>query len=380
MSALEVICESISKEGCIPFARFMDLALYHPDYGYYEQCRIGRAGDFFTSVSAGGLFGELLAGQFLDWSRERQPSGAPERWVLLEAGAHDGRLALDILWHLNRQNALDNTEYWILEPSERRKAVQQATLAAFRGHVRWFDGWESLPQEGVTGVIFSNELLDAFSVHRLGWDAKAGKWFEWGVGIEGADCRWMRCPDSEGQALDLARNYLRFSGLIDWNAADAESDLNLNSFSAILPDGFILEVCPSAWQWWEIASEALKSGYLMTFDYGFDVQELISPLRASGTLRAYHKHHLSDDLLARPGEQDLTASINFTMLQVIAEKIGLRLAMKGTQNLFLSQLVSRALKNGGAPAAWDPHRLRQFHTLTHPDHLGEALKVIVFKT
>ena len=377
MSAFEIIRESISKGGCISFARFMELALYHPEFGYYEHCRIGRGGDFFTSVSTGGMFGELLATQFLEWSHE--PVEAPEKWVLLEAGAHDGRLALDILWHLNRQNALGDKrlEYWILEPSPRRKALQQKTLAAFGGHIRWFDGWAGLPAEGVTGVIFSNELLDAFPVHRLGWDAQSLTWFEWGVGVEGNECRWMRCPHSENQSLDMVRNYTRVSGLIDGGASDEDVDHSLSALHLILPDGYILEVCPLAWQWWEIAAESLKLGYLMTFDYGFQVEDLISPLRTQGTLRAYRQHHISDDLLSCPGEQDLTASVNFSMLQTIAERAGLQLVQSATQNLFLSQIVSRMLKNSTGQAAWDEQRLRQFHTLSHPDHLGDALKLLL---
>jgi SAM-dependent MidA family methyltransferase len=286
------------------------------------------------------------------------------------------------LWHLNRQNALDGAglEYWILEPSATRRAVQQSALAAFSGHVRWFEGWNSLPAMGVAGVIFSNELLDAFPVHRLGWDAQARVWFEWGVGMEGGQCQWARVPRSECGAMKLARDWLRYSGLVDGSASKEVTDPSCNALFGMLPDGYILEASPLAWQWWAMAAKTLQAGWLLTFDYGFQVEELLSPLRTQGTLRAYHRHQLSQNILDQPGEQDLTASINFSMLQFIAEKAGLKMTLNGTQSLFLSQIVSRTLKKGGEQLPWDAQRLRQFHTLAHPDHLGEALKVAVFQT
>ena len=92
---------------------------------------------------------------------------------ILEAGAHDGGLALDILRWLRatRPELLDSLEYWILEPSARRRQWQENTLREFSRRVRWFEDWNALPPSGVNGLIFSNELLDAFPVHRLGWDA-----------------------------------------------------------------------------------------------------------------------------------------------------------------------------------------------------------------
>src|SRR6185437_14491760 len=82
----------------------------------------------------------------------------------------------------------------------------------------------------------------------------------------------------------------------------------------VLPDGFTTEVCPAAVDWWRQAARALKSGKLMTIDYGLRAEQFFTPTRRDGTLRAYHQHHQSNDLLARPGEQDLTAQVNFTAI------------------------------------------------------------------
>ena len=201
----EILRREINVCGAIPFARFMELSLYCPHFGYYEQLTNtpGRGGDFYTSVSVGPLFGELLAAQFAQWlghwdARSGYQINEPvsDRLQLLEAGAHDGRLAADILdWFNSRRPQLfHKLEYWILEPSPRRRQWQEKTLARFNGRVRWFDSWGALPPTGVHGVIFSNELLDAMPVHRLGWDAQNKTWFEWGVGTEGSQFVWQKLP------------------------------------------------------------------------------------------------------------------------------------------------------------------------------------------
>src|SRR6185503_7380610 len=148
MSNLRGIIEQAVKDaGVLPFARFMELALYCPNFGYYEQLEKspGRRGDFFTSVGTGPLFGELLARQFVAWLKTMPPG--PKQ--IVEAGAHDGRLAADILrWLKDEQSKVFGTlEYWILEPSTRRRQSQADLLRGLP--VRWFDGWNNIPRTGV---------------------------------------------------------------------------------------------------------------------------------------------------------------------------------------------------------------------------------------
>ncbi len=199
----EIIREEIAKNRVIPFARFMELALYCPETGYYETNKdnVGRAGDFITSVSTGELFGELLAFQFAEWLQAL--SIADCRLPIVEAGAHDGKLAADILTWLkkNRAELFSKIEYWILEPSLTRQAWQQETLKKFTPHVRWFTDFENLKLETnspkLTGIVFGNELLDAFPVHRYGWDAKNKNWFEWGVALADEKFIWTKMQSSE---------------------------------------------------------------------------------------------------------------------------------------------------------------------------------------
>jgi SAM-dependent MidA family methyltransferase len=171
------ISEEILKLGTISFARFMELALYCPETGYYEteKNKIGRGGDFITSVSVGNLFGELLAFQFSEWLEELRIQNLKlktqnSKLRIVEAGAHDGKLAADILNWLekNRPQLFSQIDYCILEPSARRQEWQKQMLKKFAGKVFWFADFENLKPETQklkpSGIIFSNELLDAFPI------------------------------------------------------------------------------------------------------------------------------------------------------------------------------------------------------------------------
>jgi SAM-dependent MidA family methyltransferase len=355
----QFISEEIDRAGPMTFARFMELALYCPNFGYYERAdgTPGRAGDFFTSVSVGKLFGELLAAQFAVWL---QNLPGPNRQIL-ETGAHDGQLAADILRSLqtNHPGLTDTLEYWILEPSARRQLVQENTLKEF-ACVRWFKSWPNLPNTGVSGIIFSNELLDAMPVHRLGWDAQKRNWFEWGVGRAGDSFVWRKLEGRGAVALLAADFGILPTALLD-----------------VLPDGFTTEVCPASTQWWRDAAGRLKHGKLLAFDYGLSAEEFFAPERSEGTVRAYHQHRQNNDLLARVGEQDLTAHVNFSAIRVAGESAGLRTETLANQGTFLVQVLAQFSKNGLAFDGWDSAKRRQFQTLTHPEHLGKLFRVLV---
>jgi SAM-dependent MidA family methyltransferase len=363
----------------------MELALYCPVYGYYEKegDTVGLRGDFYTSVSAGPLFGQLLAFQFAEWLQEITPPGAasaepaaPLR--IVEAGAHDGRLANDILqWLRERRSALFNEiEYWLIEPSESRAARQKATLDAFAAKVRWAKDFASLPDpaalrpgavpgRAVRGVIFCNELLDAMPVHRVGWDARRRVWFEWGVTYSGGEFVWARMAPEHS----TLRREPPDSGIIaPANLPEALLD--------VLPDGFTTEFSPRAECWWSDAARALLSGRLLTFDYGLATDEFFTPARSGGTLRGYHRHHLAADVLSNAGEQDITAHVDFTRLQRAGEASGLATDLFTTQSRFLTQIGGRFLQSTEA-GGWTGAQTRQFQTLTHPEHLGGAFRVLV---
>ena len=145
---------------------------------------------------------------------------------------------------------------------------------------------------------------------------------------------------------------------------------------AVLPDGYTLEICPAAENWWREAAQVLGHGKLLTIDYGFSADEHFSPDRKHGTLRAYFRHHASDDLLANVGEQDLTAHVNFSAIQKVGEACGLTTEIFSKQAQFLTRILESAAKDNSL-GEWTPAQARQFQTLTHPEHLGRAFRVLV---
>jgi len=336
----------------------MRLALYCPVYGYYEkeEDTIGRNGDFYTSVSVGNLFGELLAFQFEEWVAQCQSETRPVQ--IVEAGAHRGDLARDILiWlHDHRPELFQRLQYVIIEPSSIRQKWQADALSKFT-NVQWLSGITRHTSR-IRGVIFVNELLDAIPVRRFGWDAHNRKWFEWGVTMKNRELAWTSM-DHLGPAETISPPF----------------EINADLLS-VLPDGFIFETSPEAEAWWQSASRALARGKLVTIDYGLTTDELILPERKDGTLRGYYRHHPTSNLLANPGEQDLTAHVNFSRLMAAGEANGLTTEKFVTQAQFLTQIAAPAWK-GGAVEPWSPSRARQFQTLTHPDHLGRSFRVLV---
>jgi SAM-dependent MidA family methyltransferase len=145
---------------------------------------------------------------------------------------------------------------------------------------------------------------------------------------------------------------------------------------AVLPDGYTIETSPAAENWWREAAASLRYGKLLTIDYGFTAEEMFSPARTNGTLRAYFRHHVSGDLLANPGEQDLTAHVNFSAIQKAGEEAGLKTESVCTQPQFLTRILETAI-NDKSFADLDAKQARQFQTLTHPEHLGRAFRMLV---
>ena len=345
----------------------MQLALYCPVYGYYEaeKDRIGRRGDYLTSVSVGALFGQLLAFQFAHWLSTLEPA-APDP-LLVEAGAHDAELAADILGWMERQRPrlYEKIQYWIVEPSASKQERQRRTLANFSSKVQWATDLEAIPSMNksesnrLDAVIFSNELFDAMPVHRLGWDAQRQLWFEWGVTRQQHQFVWESLPAEQTTAAlvpQFPEPLLR-----------------------ALPDGFVMEVGVAARDWWRQAARRLGRGRLVGIDYGWTLEEMLVPERNEGTLRAYARHQVSRDVLAHPGEQDITASVNFSSLMAAGESEGLTTEIWLGQDTFLTRIAAETWKPHSDFGDWSLADRRQFQSLTHPDHFGRSFRVLIQK-
>jgi SAM-dependent MidA family methyltransferase len=349
------IQEEIRRHGPVSFARFMELALYAPGLGYYERQReIGRRGDFFTSVSVGPLLGELLAFQFAQWLGRDGPC---DRLQIVEAGAHQGALAADILGWMRRRrpDLLARLQYCLVEPSPARRAWQEQTLRDWLPGVKWVSDIAEAGPERASRIIFCNEFLDAMPVHRLAWNGQ--KWEECRVACENGVFVWQRAapPPELAECLPVISPEL----------------------AAVLPSGFVLEHSPSAVAWWKKAAATLAHGKLLTLDYGLTDQERLRPERSGGTLRTFARHHIGGGLLDNPGECDITAHVNFSAIEAAGRAAGLATEGLMEQGKFLTQILAQTQAEPGGFEAWTPSRIKQFQTLTHPDHLGRAFRVLI---
>ncbi len=349
----DILRDRIARSGPIPFRDFMDAALYHPEHGYYasSRARIGRGGDFFTSVSVGPLFGTLLARQFAElWTR----LGEPAEFTIVEQGAHRGEFARDVLAAL-RETApacFAATSYHVIEPSENLRAAQHETLGEFAAaKVRWFPAPDALPN--FIGVHFSNELPDAFPVHAVVWDGLA--WRESHVAIE------------TGRFIFIEREI-----------TNAPLRVALAKLPPV-PAGYRTEINLAALEWIAALAAKLTRGFALVIDYGFPRAEYYRPERTAGTLTGYAQHRRVEDILAAPGDTDLTAHVDFTALAERARDAGLRIAGFTDQHHFIVALGALHFPASIPDTAASRRELRAFKTLMHPQMMGRSFQVLALE-
>jgi SAM-dependent MidA family methyltransferase len=345
MNPLEsIIRDEIHARGPMRFDRFMELALYDRRLGYYGgKGHIGRAGDFFTSVSVGPLFGRLLARQILQMVELL--ADEPLVWIV-EQGAHDGQLARDILEELGRWPAIrQRIRYLIVEPSTDSQVLQEQTIGGRSGEVTWAKGLDAWKAEKPAGIFISNELVDAMPV-RL---------------IEARDEEWLERFVTAGE-----------EGQLGWVLEPLDDDLRLAvaELPLVPVDRQRAEIGLAARRWMEEVAAFLRRGYVLTIDYGFPAAELYAPHRRDGTLTTYRNHRRGDDVLHAPGEQDITAHVDFTALARVGERSGWQTLALVDQQRFLTGILH------DAGLEFDAKEVRAFQTLTHPEFLGARFKVL----
>ncbi|NJL61054.1 MAG: class I SAM-dependent methyltransferase [Methylacidiphilales bacterium] len=324
----------------ITFAEYMDMALYHPESGYYstQALNLGKSGDFFTSVHLGADFGEMLAVQFAQiW----QILGKPTPFTLVEMGAGQGHLAKDILNYLQQkhEDLFTGLEYIIVEKSASLRKLQQQSLDNFREKIkqelnqelnhnvklRWCN-LEEIEDSSVVGCFFSNELVDAFPVHQV--ILSAGKLKEIYIGLP------------EKSHIPDAKDSPDFVEIID-----EPSTLKLSEYFRLdeidisnYPDQYRSEVNLAAIDWLTLLSKKLQRGYILTIDYGYPAIRYYNPRRNQGTLQCYYQHKRHDNPYILVGQQDITTHVDFTALERWGECCGLDKVGFTQQALFLMSL------------------------------------------
>ena len=341
---VEFIRDTIRNRGPVSFAWFMEQALYHSEHGYYSSDRasIGRRGDYFTNVSVGPLFGELLAAQFAEmWER----LGKIDNFIIVEQGAHHGEFARDVLGAARNAQPefFEALRYRIVEAFPVLQDRQLKTLTEFGGRVQWRPSLGDL--EPFVGIHFSNELLDAMPVHLL---ASTGDgWREKFVGVEGDEFVFLEQTkiDPALQA-ELQRLPAR--------AAGYETEINL-----------------AALDWIDHLSVKLIRGYVLAIDYGFPRDEFYAPDRTAGTLQVREKHRQLASPFEQIGHADITAHVNWIDIAERAESHGLRVAGFTDQHHFVTGIISEF------PELVENQKTkRALQTLLHPEMLGRAFQVL----
>jgi len=353
---IDIIRAEIQKRGPRSFAWFMEQALYHPEHGYYSsgRCAIGRHGDYFTNVSVGPLFGQLLAAQFAEiWER----LGKTDNFVIVEQGAHHGDFVRDVLESVRKRwpDFFAALRYRIIEPLPVLKDRQSLTLAEFGDRIEWRASIDALAP--FTGVHFSNELLDSMPVHLIvSGETKPGStaWREKFVTLN-------------GDAFAFVDQPIGYSKLRE----------HLKELPA-RPAGFQTEINLAAIDWIENISSKLGRGYVLAIDYGHPRENFYAPHQSTGTLQVRAQHRLLPSPFDEVGCADITAHVEWTSIAERAEACGLRVAGFTDQHHFITGILSE-LSRDELQQNVDGKAKRALQTLLHPEMLGRSFQVLALE-
>lgn len=329
--------------GWLPFARYMELALYAPGLGYYSggARKFGAAGDFVTAPEMSPLFAQCLAAQLAQIMAESAPR-------LFEAGAGSGILAAELLLELERRGALPE-RYEILELSGELRARQADTLRLRAPHLAGRIAWLDTLPDAFSGAIVANELLDSLPVNIVAWREEGI--FERGVTLEDGAFAWQERPAAG--ALLAASQELTF----------------------VRPP-YVSEINLAARAWTAAWGRILQRGALLLIDYGFPQREFYHPQRAAGTLMCHYRHRAHGDPFWLPGLNDITAHVDFTAVASAGHDAGLDVLGYTSQAQFLLNCgLAQMLEQRQADADYAALACGA-QKLISPTEMGELCKVL----
>jgi len=311
-SLTEHLAQRIQQEGKITFRDWMAEALYHPTLGYYNRSdlqRWGPKGDYRTSPERSDLFAATFARYFLTLRKQLDSD-----LTIVEIGGGNGKFALGVLSAVERSapELLNSTNYFFVETGHDACARASIELERFSSVVH-FSNLDAL-QPVEKGIVFSNELLDAFPVHRITSSGGTLKEF------------YVTCDEQCNFA---------------WSIDEISSEVVLEFCREHLPplrEDQIVEVNPAIAEWMKNINTLLRTGFLITIDYGTEAEDLYSdPNRQAGTLRGYSRHQFVENILQTPGENDLTTTIDWTVVKSEGLKYGFEVEEFSQLDNFLMQ-------------------------------------------
>ena len=360
---IEKIVSEIGLHGPMSFARFMELALYDVPHGYYmtkkaepdlsSSDRIGWDGDYFTAPELSPILAKTLVRQILAIDDQLNH---PPQFTFMEIGAGNGTFAFDFIQEC-RAIASDfshRLSYQIIERSSHLQSRQAARLSALgqgwgEEHLSWKSAIEEVDSNSITGVVFSNELVDALPVHRV------------------------RMADQRLHEICVSYKSGRFVECLD-HRLSPELIKYLETHKVALSEGQTSELHLAAELWMKHVARLLHRGIVVTVDYGHTHRDYYRSDRKDGTFLCYHGHTISTDPYVRVGEQDMTAHVNFSALASVGLTNGLDLVGLTTMANWLIGLGVEELVRDQDPESED---VRTLAHLLRPHGMGTTFKVLV---
>ncbi|WP_265308915.1 class I SAM-dependent methyltransferase [Stenotrophomonas sp. SRS1] len=351
--------EILANGGAMPFSRFMELSLYAPGWGYYSAgaSKFGAAGDFTTSPEIGALFAATLANAIAPVMQQLGPEAR-----FMEVGGGSGAFAEVLLKRMLELDALPE-RYAILEPSadlreRQRERLEKALIPPVFALVEWLDrpfddDWD--------GMVFANEVIDALPTPRF--LARDGMVYEETVELDAQGAFVRGAQPADAMLSAAVRHVERYR-------------------EKPFADGYRSELLPQLPYWIQAIAGGLKRGAMLFVDYGYPRNEYYQDDRDDGTVRAFYRHHVHNDLYRWPGLQDLTASVDFTALAESGTGAGFELAGYCTQASFLLGNGLDALLEKADARTDEIGRVRlrdQVKKLTLPTEMGERFQVMGFQ-
>jgi len=352
----EIVKKEIAEKGPMRFDRFMELALYHPDHGYYTSggARIGKEMDYYTSPCVHPAFGETVS-RFLVKAAKTL---GDDVFTIVEPGAGQGLLALDILDAIKESEPeiYSRTRYVVIERGPGTIREAEELLKEHAEKMSFAESLEALVAESVTGVVLSNELMDALPFRRARFEG--GRLREILVTLE--DGRLVET--TSGPRAPEIEEYFRWK---DDFEEGQEVEINLKSAE------YLRDI-----------ARVLKRGFVLTIDYGYLAEELFSPDRMKGTYKCIYRHSISEDPYARIGEQDITAHVDFSLLRKTGEASGLREVRYTTQGQFLIDWGVLDILEGEGSTGKEPDfraskALSAMKSLFLPGSMGHSFRVLL---
>lgn len=341
MSLENIISKTIKdNNNPIGFDIFMNLALYHHQFGYYRSHKtiFGHKGDFITAPETSDLFGFCLA---------KQCKQVLNQGNILEFGAGSGILAAQILFELGRQNSLPE-KYFIIELSAQLKNIQQETLKRTLPEIYDRVEWLTELPTNFKGVVIANEVLDAFPVKRV--TLSNNHFYELGVDFKDNCFQWKRFE------------YPYLESVVPNGDA--------------LPEGYTTEINLQSDGWIKSLYNLMSEGVVLLIDYGMSQSEYFHPQRSDGTVKCFHKHKSNNNPFIHIGDQDITASVNFTDIAKSSIDAGFKVDGFSTQSMFL---LSLGIENFLVEEKDKKNKIKlaqEIKQLVMPGAMGEVFKVM----